>query len=274
MKIVDVDPRDTSTVPARALHAVIDSVGGPGYAPVLMQCFSDAVQADVWSLVRLQAGAPVSVEMAVGRQGEGPWRETGRRFVRLYGPFDPMRSVAPAALAAPWQVGQIESRDIHHPAYRDCCYDAPRIHRRLSTRIQCRSGDFQVNAYGFADGGFALDTQAVAGFVEVTKLLAVSVDRHLKDRAPARTAPSNAMTPADLRQRLSTLDPRLSRREIDVLALAACGRSVAASAAALGLGVTSVSTYRRRGLAKLEVGNAAQLLQVLLRQAVACHREG
>lgn len=273
MKSVEVDRRGASVAPASWLQAAIFGVGGPNYERVVMQCFSDAVQADVWSLVRLEEGAPASVEMAVGRHGEGPWRETGLQFVRLYGPFDPMRAVAPAALEAPWQVGLIESHDIHHPAYRDCCYDAWRIRRRLSTRIHCRSGDYQVNAYGFADGGLSLDAQAVAGFVDVTKIIAVSVDRHLKDRKPDRPAPSGVLTPADLRHRLSTLDRRLSRREIDVLSQAACGRSVAESAAALGLSVTSVSTYRRRGLAKLEVANARQLLPVLLRPSMMCHRE-
>lgn len=271
MQIVDVVRGVAPVMPLHRLREAIDSVGKPDFERVVMRLFGDAVQADVWSLVRLEAGAPEAVEIAMGREGEGPWRASGLQFVRLYGPFDPMRPLAAALPEDAWQVGLIESHDIKHPAYRDCCYDAYGIRRRLSTRVHCRSGDFQVNAYGFAGGGLSFDARAVVGFVEVTKFLVACVDRHLREREPVRAALSCAWTPQDVERRLLAFERRLSRREIDVLALAVCGSSVAETAVVLGLQETSVSTYRRRGLAKLDVANATQLLQKLLRLSTAGH---
>lgn len=268
MQITQLDRTEAIGTPLHWWRETVDSVGTPDYAPVMMRRFGEAIEADAWSLVRLRDGTPQGIEMAMGRDGEGPWRRSGQQFVQLYGPFDPLRPMAAAAPGERWQVGLIEVDDIYHPAYRAQMYDAFQVRWRLSTRVRCRAGDFQINAYGL-DGRAAFGAASIDAFQQVSTLLVASIDRHLREGTPGPQALPAALTPALARERLLQLGGGLSRREAEVLALAVCGHSVAASAARLALNVTSIATYRRRGFTKLGVGGTTELLQHLLHSAPA-----
>jgi DNA-binding CsgD family transcriptional regulator len=264
MQIVDVAPIDGIALPLPALRDAFKSVGTPRYQHVMMEHFREAVGASMWSLMRLRTGIARSIEMAVMQDG-ADWSRRGLPQLRLYGPFDPLTSMAPAAPDEHGQIGLIGLGDVYHPAYRAECYDALQLRSRLSARVRCDSGDFQVNAY-CPDPAGAAGASSIEAFHQVVKLLMASVDRHLTEQPSIAPAPPAVLTPPLVRERLMRLRSDLSPREVEVLSLAVRGHSVSDSAAQLGLALSTLATYRRRGFVKLGVGGASELLHRLLDQ--------
>ena len=68
----------------------------------------------------------------------------------------------------------------------------------------------------------------------------------------------------DLEARLRALCPALAAREVAVCGALLRGRTAAEVAAALGIRVSSVQTYRKRAYAKLGAASLAELFQRLL----------
>jgi len=74
-----------------------------------------------------------------------------------------------------------------------------------------------------------------------------------------RRAEPLQLTVPELEQRFALRHPELSKREREVCARAAIGMSVETTALELGIGKTTVLTYRKRAYERLDVTSPSEL---------------
>jgi DNA-binding CsgD family transcriptional regulator len=138
------------------------------------------------------------------------------------------------------------ARAIRDMEYRLECYGAGDVGERLSI---CRRGprDIIVNAYRDAGAG-PFDRAAMEWIEAAAEVVVAAVTRHQElVAAPAPGMPDVTATTAAL----CALPCGLSLREAEVIAHALAGAGQAETAAAIGVALSSVATYRRRAYAKL-----------------------
>ena len=136
--------------------------------------------------------------------------------------------------------------------YRLHCFDSARLIDRLSVIASAEGFHYCVNLYRCADTGPFADDEAAAFRDDAALLAALSVKHdRLTCRGPA--APDRAARLSDLMAKLSAIQRRLTRRELEVGARIVIGMGSEAIALELGLSQNSVATYRKRAYDKLGI---------------------
>lgn len=175
-------------------------------------------------------------------------------YSQMYLELDPL---AEAFRATPrpgdMAIQRIGPADIASASFRRAFFDQPGIVERLSIVQRGADSWRGINLARHASQGRFSDAEldllvALAGFV----LPMLPFNR-------AQRPPGRALSAGQVEARFSALYPALPRREREVCARAALGMSVEATALDLGIGKTSVLTYRQRAYRRLGVGNPVEL---------------
>lgn len=247
---------------APALAPVVAALGGAAFAAELLAALNRCAAVDHICLMRFaDPSRPPVLESASWRGGEHVAEVQQAYLAGLYRQ-DPNLHLALADGAVALRLQRRAS--IGDCSYGEACYARSGLLERLTVAASGESGQLvALNLYRLdASGGFAPDE--LAAIEVLSPLLAALALKHvamvgmrLRSRARADRIEAAAA-------RLAALSAALTRRERDVLARALVGMTSEGIALDLGIGLTSVLTYRRRGYARVGVTSHAELFALCL----------
>lgn len=150
--------------------------------------------------------------------------------------------------------------------YRLECYAEGEVIERISI---CKAGDIQIvaNAYRQRSSG-PFSQQQIERLEAASPVIIAAIDKHLQLTRLARdTAPAPGLD--GIVAQLRSIDKvNFSLREAQVLAYIAMGTNQNIIAQEIGIEVSTVVTYRRRGYAKFGVRNKSEL-----QSSIAAHTQ-
>lgn len=244
-----------------AFAAAVAALGGTAFAAELVAALNRIVPVDHVCLMRLARDlgrAPV-LESASWRGGDHVAQVQQAYLGGLYR-HDPVLKL-PATAGVQLVLQQATS--IADPAYRSVCYQRAGLGERLT--VATGTGDERValNLYRLAASGpFGTDQRAAVD--ALAPLLAALALKHVAMMGMRLRSRDRSDRIEAACARLCAVCGTLSRREREVLARALVGMTSAGIALDLGIGVTSVLTYRRRGYARVGVTSQAELFALCL----------
>lgn len=157
--------------------------------------------------------------------------------------------------------------------HRARVYEAHGVRERVSVVEQGEGAVFAVNLYRhehqppFTDGQIAAFEEVALPLLELARKQIALVSAPPPRTATVSVASGSgcaAPSAGQLRDRLLALNGALTPRELDVCVRLAQGMTHDGIAAELGLGVTSVKTYRNRAFARLNIHFRSELFARVL----------
>lgn len=235
------------------------------YAPVVAALCSDEFETCLWE--GLNALVPTKRLYAYARPVEGgtarlllghyePWLDShvstfaGHHLQNdpVYDVFEEVRSPNACALL---QVGPGDISDAFH---REWFFERTRIIQRLSIVMRTQTHWLGMNVCRTREMG-RLSEAEMAHFVTMGQMLLPVILRH--------SQAGRSLSIPELEQKLERRTS-LTARERQVCARALYGMTTEGTALDLGIGLTSVSTYRKRAYNKLNISSANELLRLVL----------
>jgi len=248
------------TLPADILAGLIDAIGTDDYANVCLQLFAESLDVEHWALFRYRSDKPVSCVATASHVHAAAASDNIDRFIARCHKVDPsLPAVRRFDRGAPCVV-RIEIEDIQDRQYRHC-FEQARVHERLSFFSSAGSELHQLSIYrGPRKRSFS--PQELARFSIIARLVLATAFKQ------EGLCSNNMPTPLypDLQaieQRLDSLSTSLSRREREVCARAASGKTIEATALDLKIAKTSVITYRQRAYQKLGICSQIELVALV-----------
>jgi DNA-binding CsgD family transcriptional regulator len=221
----------------------------------------------------LEAGVPVDrlylidgsarAEPLIAETENGKPPVSGPAYVSRFLPADPLQSVIDRVEDEGTILRlRVSPNDIVVPAYRRMLERAEVIERVSFLRKHGRSGWRCLTvARRRQSGGFQeRELDWLGGFF---RLLTPLIDRHRT--LVGEVVEDRAERIVELEQRFARHCPQLTPRERQICARAAMGISVEGAALDLGIGTSSVLTYRKRAYHRLGVSSAYELARLVLR---------
>jgi len=175
-------------------------------------------------------------------------------YRRWYLPVDPVGDAFRAAQeCSSVAVQRVRPSDIASPGFRRRFFDDAGIVERVSIIQRGPDAWRGMNVVRHISDGYCSDAE-LDSLVDLACLVLPMLPLNRKAKLGPRP-----LTPAELEERFAIRHSGLTRRERQVCALAALGRSVEATAVELGIAKTSVLTYRQRAYQRLHVSTAFEL---------------
>lgn len=251
---------------------MLATLGTQDFGRSLMAAAHELIAADYCSLFMFDAGgSPVCLATngiksdrlaiyAADRYAKKHWR-TDPTLLELKG-----RRSSDALLIAGL------SREYSSGAYRRDCVDALQIGDRMTFLFGDDRRFLRLSFYRYAvNRAFGEAERAIAW--DSAEFFRCATTRHRSLTSQAGIDHLEAVTSCRaMRARLLALHPGLSPREVEVCALILQGLSTDVIALQIGIGKTSVITYRKRAYAKLGISTQSQLFAACLGGAVRCDR--
>jgi DNA-binding CsgD family transcriptional regulator len=247
---------------SRALADLVARIGDAAFADQLMLALHHLCAADMCSGFVISGGkarALFAVSMDPKRSAFA--RIATLRYARKYWKHD---TAAAATLGRAHRSAQTTRRPssvIRDLDYRLECYAEGDVIERISV---CKAGDIQIiaNAYRQRVSG-PFSQQHIEQFEAASPIVIAAIDKHLRLTRLSRGVA--AMPGADaIATRLRGIESAgLSLREAQVLARIVLGADQNTIAREVGVKISSVVTYRRRGYAKLGIRNKSELRSCL-----------
>lgn len=238
-----------------ALVATVAAIGTPGFGRPVMAALAAGADADMCSAFALGEDGPEIVLAQSARADRSPFALIASlRYARRHWRRDreTLFNLGRAHRSA--VLSRRSAASIRDLDYRRECYAEGAVGERLSV---VRAGPLPIILNAYRDAARPrFPAEAADWFEGRAPLLLAAIERHLSLSRPLE---AGALDPAALARRLGRRAPGLSLREADILARTAMGEPRIVTASALGLSVTSVATYRRRGYAKLAIRSRAEL---------------
>ena len=246
MRIATAQARNgtPAAVPEGLCH-LIDALGTPDFPGQMfasVERMLDGAAAAVYSF-----GGPRGTRMVIGDwQGRGGTlaRHTGEYVVR-YAANDPARRALREGCVV---TTCLQREELPHPGHRALLEEAG-FSWRVATLFPADSGGW-YGLHVLLPSRRGPSGAAFRRFSRAAPVFGSLIARHL--RGP------------ELEARLRALCPALTAREVAVCTALLRGQSAPDAAAALGIRVSSVQTYRKRAYAKLGIGSLPELFQRLL----------
>lgn len=250
---------DTAGSQGAVLGDMIRALGEPGFQSAVLDKVQPLLPAASWSVYRTGRQCAPALYLSASRGI--PDRTRDCWWAYLSGPYLHDRSFdtdEPPA-AAP-RLCHVMAQEI--PAdHRARVYEAHGMLERVSVVAQESDAVFAVNFYRhehqapFSDRQIAAFEGSAAALLELARKH-VALAAPARPQAPAPAAdgrPLATMPPGRLRERLLELEGGLTTRELDVCVRLLQGMTQDGIAADLGLGLTTVKTYRNRAFARLGI---------------------
>jgi LuxR family transcriptional regulator, activator of tox operons len=236
---------------------LIASVGCPSFSRSLMRTSKEVIEADYCTLFAFQDGHEPTCLVATGVQSPSAAMQASQRYLHDHWRTDPTLKDRPMG----------EDRTVHHvfssefsdDRYRRDCFDIPQISDRLTLIFRENHILLRMSFYRYR-------RRYIFGLAETDrlrnawKLFQEAAKRHfLLSRElgidPATGRPSVSV----MSERLLNTKKGLSEREIEVCSRILLGLTAEGISHDLGIGLTSVVTYRKRAYAKLGISSQNEL---------------
>lgn len=237
-----------------AMPDLIPALGEKRFGEALLRSLRAGLPVGSFSLYRTGAAPAILCSASLGIP------DTTRDCWRAYlsGPIANDRTLhdsgSNATSGEGVRVFHITAREVP-PEHRAKVYDAHGMAERVSVvREEQAAGLFALNFYRHSHQRALTDAQ-IAGFGRVAALLMALVRKHV------------ALLPGDAdaqSQRLRTLQPQLTARELDVCVRLLKGMTQDGIAADLGLSLPTVKTYRNRAFERLGIHFRSELFALML----------
>lgn len=250
---------DAAGAQGAVLGDMIRALGDPGFQSTVLDKVQPLLPAASWSVYRTGRHCAPALYLSASRGI--PDRTRDCWWAYLSGPYRHDRSfdTEDPPPAAP-RLCHVMAQEIP-PDHRVRVYEPHGMLERVSVVAQESDEVFAVNFYRHEHQAPFSDAQIAAFEGSATALLELA-RKHVALAAPARLAapipvaaagPAAAMPPGRLRERLLELHGGLTMRELDVCVRLLQGMTQDGIAADLGLGLTTVKTYRNRAFARLGI---------------------
>ena len=253
---------------SRFFHEVAPLVSGIGrnsFADAVFGLFNPVIRIDHVSLFRLVDGRQIDVMATASAPHQPVSPEAGERYLHRFAHLDPVRAFpSPSPKDNAGLYLQFNAKDIHDLSYRRDCYEAFGIEQRISLSVSYQQFGYQVNLYRLRGGVPFSSTAQAQQFMQFSSLVIPIFARHAELLTAAPQFDGTQLSLERIRERIASLDGKLSRREIEVCARALYGQSIEATAKEMRVAKTSVVTYRQRAYAKLGISCHSQLFTRLL----------
>jgi DNA-binding CsgD family transcriptional regulator len=242
------------------LAEVISAIGTDRFYKTLYHGMREQFRACQLVVQRFPATQPIQL-LAAEADGPGPVRQALDRYMERLYVRDPFRDSLSPSSQRVVAVRGIAAGQIEDVEFRRNCFCASQFTGKLALIVREPDHALALSIYRNHMGGAFLDAD-IATLSTYSAVLAAALERHyaLHQRMPA--------TAQDLAQFIACLpaEKPLSPREATVCAHVMLGTSNVTIAQMMGISIHSVSTYRRRAYAKLDVSSQAQLCGLLVRQ--------
>lgn len=242
----------------RILADLVVRIGDANFADQLMLAMHDLCAADMCSGFVIFGGKARAL-FAVSRDPKQSAfaRIATLRYARKYWKRDTAAASTLGRAHRSAQTIRRPSSVIRDLDYRVECYAGGDVIERISV---CKAGDIQIIANAYrqrASGPFS--QQQIERFEGASPIIIAAIDKHLRlTLLSPKVAPMPGLDAiaAQLREIEKT---GLSLREAQVLAHIFMGADQNTIAQEIGVEISSVVTYRRRGYAKLGIRNKSEL---------------
>lgn len=244
----------TVTVPPFGhVGRMIGAIGRDGFVDVVLDVLNQTVGVDHISLLRLNAAGAVDFHGATSVGGPQLSQGVARQYFYRFSHLDPIRAIGRVGLAdGTGLLVRLHASDVLDPVYRQECWVGPGIAERLTLYAVVQRRIHQVNIYRLANRP-RFNEECGRSFVGTAAILLPSLARHADLMAGSEDQHGLRMSLEALKLRVEQLNANLSERELEVCARALYGQSIEGTALELGIGRTSVVTYRRRAYGKLNI---------------------
>lgn len=230
------------------ISGLIDAIGNDGLAPRMLDAARTLLPAvEIFAYAGRDGAAPRPL-LSHGLDGQAHGRV--RSFASHFHIADPVRDTRARTPAGGSFATRVATAQIGRGDYRWHCFEKPGFAEKLCFGWRDGTDDYVLSFY-LTDPAPA-DLGGLEGFGSLCMgvLLRHAAAGRMADRPLA----------ARLETRLTRTYPTLTPRERTVSALLLSGMTVEQAAAALGLSVNSVATYRRRACARLGIDALAAML--------------
>lgn len=233
---------------------LLGALGSARLGPVLLEIAGDLVKASEIFGFRLNRDDVPEMLVSCGRRGFAARRAS--LYLSRFSGLDPIRDIIRSQAREDCvTLTSFRSRDIADDSYRRRCFDHAGLVEKVSCFQRC-GDDVFVLAFYRAEREF----QDHAPMVELARLALPVLRRH-RDMLGEETG---LTLPERLDRRLALHYPSLTDRERDVCARTIAGMTAEAIALDLGIGRTSVLTYRRRAYERYGMSSAGQFIEHVL----------
>jgi DNA-binding CsgD family transcriptional regulator len=257
-----------------ALQAMIGQLGEAGFRTSVLENVQPLLPAASWSVYRTGGRCKPSLYLSASRGI--PDRTRDCWWAYLSGPYLRDRSFGEERLAdSKPRLCHVTVQEI--PAeHRARVYEPHGMMERLSIVDVAEDTLFAVNFYRHAHQAAFTDAQ-IASFETLAVPLLALARKHIALEGAERPSPLAAssdesrvaaMPAGRLRERLLALGPGLTTREADVCVRLLQGMTHDGIAADLGLGLTTVKTYRNRAFDRLGIHFRNELFARVLGSAL------
>ncbi len=237
----------------------IAALGTTAFAAEVLAALNRVLPVDHLSLMRFEdrRRAPV-LESAVWRGGEHV-SDVQRAYLEGLYRFDPNFATPTPALT----VRKLHRDAIANPLYRERCYLQAALLERLTVAIPDGKRLLALNLYRRVESG-EFSARETASIEALARFLAALALKHVGMVGMLLRSRDRGDRVSALAARLHALDPRLTGRELDVLARILLGMTSEGIALDLGVSCNTVLTYRKRGYARLGVSSQAELFSLCI----------
>ena len=256
LKRIEADPIASAVLPA--FEAILGKLGAAGFYRNFIRVLKDQMPIDRLYFIEGTAGAEPLIAETEADKPAVP----GSTYITQFLPTDPLQTAImmvcdPAVVVRL----QVTPRDIVVPRYRAMLERAGVIERvsfvqNYNKAWRCLTVVRRAPSGAFSDP----ELEWLGGFFRLATPL---IDRHrvlvgevVEDRADRI---------AELEGRFASGFPDLTPRERQICARAAIGVSIEGAALDLGIGTSSVLTYRKRAYRRLGVTSAYELARLVMR---------
>lgn len=232
---------------------LIDAAGTDAFAPAMLgaaQRFAPVEEVFAYRIA--DGGAPQVLAWSSSLQADSERAEQyARRFFR-HDPATRMRTHAPVGTGF---AGRVAATDIAPHDYRAICFERPRFVDKLCFGWRGRDDTLVISFYRRRGSG-----------VDAGQRLATLADIGLSALARSIQPPPERQAPLEERieARMARAFPMLTQRERQVCARSLAGWTAERIGEALGIGTSTVMTYRQRAYARLDISGVEGFLPGLL----------
>ena len=243
---------------------MIGEIGRDGFVTAVLDVLDTAIGVDHISLFRLNNDDLIDFRGATSVGGTEISENVSRQYFFRFNHLDPIRAVGRAGLAdGTGLLVRLRAADVLDPIYRQECYISPGIAERLTLYAPVKGRVHQVNVYRTV-GRPLFDEVAGRALASMAVVLLPSLARHAELVSGRDDHRGERVSLEALKHRIEKLGSNLSERELEVCARALYGQSIEGTALELGIGSTSVITYRNRAYSKLNISGYNELFALAM----------
>jgi len=246
-----------SSVTVDSAADLIASVGCPSFSQSLMKTGKEIVEADYCTLFAFPEAGDPSCLVATGVESPGAAMQASKSYLRDHWRSDPI--LKDRQLGHQRTIYHAFSNEFADVRYRRDCFDIPKISDRLTLVFRESKTLLRMSFYRYSRR-YSFGLSETDRLRNAWRLFQEAARRHLLlsnelGIDPATGRPSLRV----MSVRLQHMDRGLSEREIEVCSRILLGLTAEGISHELGIGLTSVITYRKRAYGKLGISSQSEL---------------